>query len=486
MRKEKESTKEAALLNLSIENSDAEHPGNWKSYGHDSYENILFSAKIQAITETCLIIGGLLLMFFFLPRQVGGDGEVRYQNLITFLHSSIPHLRYSMIGPFFAAPLYLIGKKLGHPEDWTTTYNLILFSTSLLVIYFALKDRIDHGLLRKFFLILTIASMFGAHLALFYGEVFTALCVGFGIMAVVFTRFAPAGWLAVVLGVANTPATLVSLVLMVTRHVFTQKRLRYLLIILAAGALIAAEAWIRWGGPFNSDYTNDHGFKTVMPYSGLPGFSYPLFFGVLSLLFSFGKGLLFFAPGLLLPVRKTLQKLRYQDLFQVHVLWLCFLIGEILVYGRWWSWSGAIFWGPRFLLIAALPASLALAIRLRYRKDASLLLNVLTLGIFCFSLWVGINGTVYQWETAWTMPSVCTANNYNLEMMCYYIPELSTLWTPFVFHMQIDRGQEIFLLYSLLTGAFLAMPLIIQISQQTARLLKTFCQTYVKPGVWRV
>ena len=33
---------------------------------------------------------------------------------------------------------------------------------------------------------------------------------------------------------------------------------------------------------------------TILTYSGRPGFSYPLFFGVLSVLFSFGKGLVCF------------------------------------------------------------------------------------------------------------------------------------------------------------------------------------------------
>ncbi|MEO7021731.1 MAG: hypothetical protein ABI234_16375 [Ktedonobacteraceae bacterium] len=450
----------------------------------DSSINKQRYARVQAVVETCMIIGGLLVIFLFLPRQTGGDGWIRYQNLIDVVRRTIPHARYSMVGPFFAAPLLIIGKKLGDPDDWVTAYNLILFSFSLLVMYLVLKNRIDRGLLRKFFLVLIVASMFGAHLAFFYGEVFTALCVGFGIMAVILTRFVPVGWLAIILGVVNTPATALGLILMIAKHAFNKKRLRYLLVILATGALVATEAWVRWGSPLSSGYTNDHGFKTFMPYSGLSGFSYPLFFGVLALLFSFGKGLLFFAPGLLLPVRKTLQKLRYQDLFQVHILWICFLAGEILVYGHWWAWYGGLFWGPRFLLIASLPASLALAIRLRYSKDASLLVNILTLAIFCFSLWVGINGTVYQWTTV--ANPICTANNFNLEMICYYTPEFSVLWLPFVSHIDITLGQVIFLLYSLLAGAYLTWPLLVQITQQMGPLLKVFCQEHIKPGIWRI
>src|SRR5262249_11087533 len=154
--------------------------------------------------------------------------------------------------------------------------------------------------------ILIVASMFTAHLAFFYGEVFTALCVGFGILLVCIRIAAPVSWIAIILGVANTPAVLAGLILMMFKYVLDSKRLRYLLIIVGAVLLIGIVAWIRDGSPTRNAYSSDHGFVTFMPYSGLPGFSYPIFFGILSILFSFGKGLLFFAPGLLLPIRKTL------------------------------------------------------------------------------------------------------------------------------------------------------------------------------------
>jgi hypothetical protein len=50
-----------------------------------------------------------------------------------------------------------------------------------------------------------------------------------------------------------------------------------------------------------------------MPYTGRPGFSYPFLFGVLGILFSFGRGLAFFAPALwllLLPRKPAALRLR--------------------------------------------------------------------------------------------------------------------------------------------------------------------------------
>jgi hypothetical protein len=63
----------------------------------------------------------------------------------------------------------------------------------------------------------------------------------------------------------------------------------------------AAENYMKFGNALNTPYLADveHGFVTIMPFSGEPGFSYPIVFGALSILFSFGKGLIFFIPSIL-------------------------------------------------------------------------------------------------------------------------------------------------------------------------------------------
>ncbi|GHO53214.1 hypothetical protein KSB_16890 [Ktedonobacter robiniae] len=415
---------------------------------------------------------------------------VRYQGLLQIvMQHKIPDIRYSLIGPSFALPLVWIGRKLGNPYGWTISYNQILFSFTLLVSFFLLRKRIDRALLRKFYLLLIIGSMFTAHLAFFYGEVFTALLVGFGVLIASLRSDLPVAWLAVALGVANTPATLGGLVLLVLKKVFDNKRLRYALVFLGGLALIGLVNWLQHGNPLNGGYTDDHGIKTIMPYSSLPGFSYPFVFGVLSLTLSFGKGLLFFAPGLLLPVRKTLLRWQQQKqvlLYQVYTLWIAFIIGLVLVYARWWAWSGAIFWGPRFLLFASIPASFALAIRIHDRKEASLAVNFLTLVIFVFSVWVCIDGAVYQWAAAWHMPSVCTQNNYNLEMMCYYIPEFSALWLPFTQHYVLNIQQKLFLGIILVTATYIAFPLFLQTVWQSWNFLKKYGKEHFTPTIWRI
>src|SRR5260370_10876864 len=144
---------------------------------------------------------------------------------------------------------------------------------------------------------------------------------------------------------------------MVLNRIGKNKRLRYVLVVVAAAGLIAAEAWIRRGSTLNAGDQNDAGYRNLMPYSGEPGFSYPIFFGLLSILFSFGKGLFFFAPGLLLPVRSKLLKLQQEiklDLYAVYTLWISFLVGLVLVYSHWWAWYGGGFFGTSFLFFSFL------------------------------------------------------------------------------------------------------------------------------------
>ena len=441
-----------------------------------------------ACLETSLIIIGMLFLFFIMPRRLHGDGTLRYQYITDFLHHGLvvsTQNKYSLVGPLFSLPLLVIGEKLGDPQTWILTYNYILFAFSLCFVYFLCKDRMDRGLLRKFFLLLITASMFAAHLTSYYGEVFTAVCVGFGLMAAMIRFTRVGGWIAVILGVVNTPATLVGLGLVILKRIIETKRLRYIIALVVTGLLILGESWLRRGSIFANGYANDAGNHTFMPYSGLPGFSYPFVFGLLAILFSFGKGLIFFAPGLLLPVKRTLKKWQENfdlNMYQVYILWICFLIGLILVYSRWWAWYGGLYWGPRFFLFASIPATFALAVRL-HDKETKLLTNLLTAGIYCLSTWVGICATIFQSETYLT---VCMQNNYALEAACHFIPDFSVLWRPLVSHPQLSLGQKSYVVYSILVLLYFIGPLLFRIYHQLKEPVIAYLQPYLDIHTWHI
>jgi hypothetical protein len=443
--------------------------------------------------ETSLIILGLLAQFFFLPHILDADGLARYQMLDALLRSgALMESKYSLIGPLFAAPLWFLGALSGHTAWWVARFNTIFLGLGLLTLYLLLRNRMDRRLLRAFLLLALVASMFPAHIEEFYGEVFTALCVAAGVI-LLFTRARWGGWIALIVGVANTPATIVGLGLMVAQRLLRSRRLRYLLLPLGALALIGLEAWLRRGSPFASGYTDDRGYQTFMPYSGLPGFSYPFYLGLLSLIFSFGKGIIFFAPGLLLPARRALGALSVR-LRMIHQLWLLFMVGLILVYASWWAWYGGWFWGPRFLLFASIPASLALAVWLR-KADASLWMRLAALVVLTLSCWVGLNGAVFSDAT---LAPTCLWNDFAREAYCHYIPEFSVLWRPFVIAGQLglgsafytaerlDPGKLIYAGFTALVYLYFAVPLVVRIIRQAIPPARMFARERLSLSAWRL
>jgi hypothetical protein len=426
---------------------------------------------VTAAFETALIVLGVVALLVLLPHHVDKDGYDRYQALSALLgHGRILDTKYSLIGPLFSAPLWYAGRALGLPYDGVGLYNWLVFAVGLASLYALLKDRMDRRTLRAFLLLLIAGSMFPNHLTNYFGEVFTAMTVGVGLIAAQVGR-PRLGWTAVALGVANTPAALPALVLVVLVRIVQTHRLRYSLVVVLALALIGAENWMRRGSPLATNYEN--------------GFTEPFLIGLLSILFSFGKGLLFFAPGLLLPLRRVLadwasgpgvrstplrtsQEERESSeertrrlLGTTHLLWMVFLGGLVLVYARWWAWYGGWFWGPRFFLIAGLPACLALALRLRPAGRSSLLGDLATLGALALSVWVGINGAVYDQNTLF---DICHRDHYAYEFYCHYLPGYSVLWRPFTVPDPIDWHGVLFIAYAAVVFAYLAAPVMRRIA----------------------
>ncbi|HEV2125540.1 MAG TPA: glycosyltransferase family 39 protein [Chloroflexota bacterium] len=80
------------------------------------------------------------------------------------------------------------------------------------------------------------------------------------------------------------------------------------------------------------------------------GFTTPILVGVHYLLFSTGKGLILFAPPVLLGMA-GLAMFRRRHGLEASTAALVFL-AELLYFARWWAWHGDWSWGPRYLYIA--------------------------------------------------------------------------------------------------------------------------------------
>src|SRR5207237_7098184 len=119
---------------------------------------------LGAAFETCLIIGGLLAMLVLLPHGIFGDGAERFQAISDLLErGKLSNMQYSIVGPAFSIPFWLLGKFSMTPEWWLARYNLILFSASLLIMYLLLKERAHRGFLRQFFFLFIFCLVFVVH-----------------------------------------------------------------------------------------------------------------------------------------------------------------------------------------------------------------------------------------------------------------------------------------------------------------------------------
>lgn len=435
--------------------------------------------RLAAIVEISFVFLALAVLFIKTHHAIVGDGRVRFEfisKLIT--EKRLYAMGYSMIGPLLSVPFWLLDKLYNTQDWWCSRYNFFIFALGLLMIYNILKDSIDRMILRRFLLILICGSMFPCHQMGYGGEVFTAMFVGVGILAINF-KHSLWGWVCIILGVLNMPAAIIGLVCIILMKSLEERKWRYFLILLIAGGLYFVERWICQGRLALTGYEGNKGFSTMLPYSGLPGFSYPFFFGLISILFSFGKGIFFFAPGLLLSVKNYIPAMK-KELYTTFKLWICFLAGLVIVYSKWWSWYGGWYWGPRFFLFASIPASLALAVRLSL-KNKSFISNLFTLLVLALSFWVGINGVVFNQYSL----NICVRDDYYLESLCWYVPEFSVLFRPFVVHKHISSSNIVVMILYIVIFGYLALPLIRSLIKTIVTKLNEIRSMYLHYEKWR-
>lgn len=409
-----------------------------------------------------LLLAGLVICFVWLPFTISGDGEDRYQFMYTLINEHrIAPMRYSMIGPLVSWPIWRISFYFKDPTAVVERYNSLLLVAFLAGFALVIKKQFTWDFLLTFSLLLAFGSMFPAHLINYYGEVFSSVCLAAGLAGLALNKYW-IGWALVLLGVLNTPALLIPFGLVVLYSVWDTKKLRYLALILLAVSLLVAESYLRTGSikaGFQTYITQDHGYQTALPYSGKTGFSYPFGFGLISILFSFGKGLIFYCPGLVLT-GLAWKRITNPTERKLLTLWLLAGGGLILVYASWWAWYGGWFWGPRFFLFTSIPASWILA-RLAHSQSRSFWQTAIYSAILSFSLWVGINGVVFQQKTL----DLCTKKNYSLEAFCWYVPEFSALFRPFVTHKMLQFSDWLLLFTFLAIWLYLAIPHCIELAR---------------------
>jgi 4-amino-4-deoxy-L-arabinose transferase-like glycosyltransferase len=101
------------------------------------------------------------------------------------------------------------------------------------------------------------------------------------------------------------------------------------------------------------------GVPLAAPFSGVEGFSTPLLVGLSGLLFSPGKGLLWYVPLVWLLIPGIIVGRREGSYRSERLLALGIFLALLLLYATWFDWAGGRSWGPRFL-VPALPMLIVL------------------------------------------------------------------------------------------------------------------------------
>lgn len=252
-----------------------------------------FDSRGRRIWENTLIfLGGLFYLFVF-SHGIHGDGASRYEGMRHLLSAGeLKPVVYSFVGPLVSAPLILLGNIYKDDFWWVSRFNAFVFLLSVWWFTKTLTRDWPAATRRMLVLLLFTASMFPKHTTDYYSEVFSACTLAVSVLLWSDRRFV-LGLLALCLSVWNTPGTLVGGALVALYFLVSEKKFRYAAALPLLPAGIMLESYLKFGQLSPEAYVHHVGFKNLLPYSGQPGFSYPFFFGVLSVLFSFGKACCF-------------------------------------------------------------------------------------------------------------------------------------------------------------------------------------------------
>jgi hypothetical protein len=415
------------------------------------------SARARRV-EHALIAAGFLIEFFVVPHKVFGDNTYRLRDIESLLHNGhLTHSKFSIVMPLASVPFLLAGRVVKSQEWWAGRFNMFVVAAGACAAWRLLRGRVDPALLRRTLLMLLAASLLADRLREYGADVFSATLIALGILCIVTNQYTFLGWTGIVLAVVNTPAAIGGLVVLVAVEVFRTRRMWCMGALVATGALIELEKAVRGAGPVTE--IGDHGYRTLLPYSGHPGFSFPLMLGIVSILFSSGRGLIFFTPGLFLwmdgTTRRAAGALRHPTSLMILVI-----AGFVAVYAKWWAWYGGVAWGPRYFTLAAIPASVIVVLRLR-GTGQSAARDGLTLIVLTLSAWVGFAALVGPFDP----PTVCSANLYTLEAFCWYVPEYSSLWLPLWHHPPLTAATVTITAWCLLVFLYFAVPLVVVLAR---------------------
>lgn len=383
-----------------------------------------------ASTLSCLALAAAFMFVLTGVRAPMSDGSLRYETFMSLWEAPVYH-KYSTVQPVLTKLIDMPIRALlpDLPANTVPRYfELFLIAAFICISIPSFQSWGRPALLGA----LVPLSMMTHYFGQFFSEITSSALLASG-FAVFLVR---PGALGVVLGSALAalglanwnvllgPVGVVFAMAVLGLLTGREKNRGFVIFLLAslmvATCILIGDLMLK-GQLFDNPYTSDAeaGFRTVMPYSGSPGFSHPIGIGLLGSLFSFGKSIFLFNPFLIFLFIRDYRFKPYM---------IASVVTALLIYSQWWAWYGGFSFGTRFYMFAVLPSLYVFLYGLgdKDRKWRALEPVALLLG-----LWLAICGKHFGLDP---FAGVCVANDYALEAFCWYVPEFTPLISPVVVH----------------------------------------------------
>lgn len=416
-----------------------------------------------------IVIALQTLVLIIQRPNLGGDDPIRAGMVEQLAHGVWPDIHFSVIHPLIVVPLYRAAEALGHGQWMIDHFGLLLW-----VVWSGWMSRslrFQRGLrIALLFQIFSFCSMLIVYLVGFNTEFFSALLVSAGLLAALTERPAfgrGAGWFLVAIGVANVPAQIPGLIVMSLVLAIRRRSIAPIITLAITAAIVVGEASYSNGHFALSKY--DAGLAVnspLLPWGYVSGFNHPLIFGVIGILFSLGRGLVFYIPAMWLAVRRL-----GDDVRDWATCLAVFVLALVPLYAKWWAWYGGVTFGPRFFLLGCVPGAFALAEGMARARRLSPARRAVLVAVATLSSWVAVIGVIFYITPGSALR--CIEESYRYEPLCWYSAEYSSLLAPLWDDVHIGRRG---IVLAVAVVAMLAAAVAVSLADDLRRL---------PPSLWR-
>ncbi|MDO8392664.1 MAG: hypothetical protein Q7V57_19485 [Actinomycetota bacterium] len=382
----------------------------------------LTQPRARWITTTLVVVAAAAFMTR-MPTHASYDDDTRRQAVLALVDGHWSTMKYSMVMPLLAVVPYRLAQTVGQGDVLLRDFNLFVWVAWSLLVGWRLS-LLRGARFAAAVVTLSSVSMLAAYITTFNAEALSLMMMSAGLLLLVDeggrgTRVA--GVVLTALGAAVVPVQVVGIAVVgAVRLVRRRDGWVFAAAVLAvtAGVIDVAITQHQFGF---TKYSIEGTTFEVLPWGSVQNFGYPFVFGLLAILFSFGRGLVWYMPSLFLHDER-----RHDPVDEWRRVLTILVLVMVPIYAKWWSWYGGVSFGPRFFLLGVVPAAVALCDRLR--TPSSLRAWAIGVAVTAFTGWIAIAGAVYS-VTPQAMQR-CTADEYRLEVLCWHTPEYSSLWAP--------------------------------------------------------